>query len=458
VQVIKPLEHQEEILEKLMGERQKGRTVVIIPSGAGKTHLAAFHTLQAKDKNILYVAHRNEILEQASKIFMQVHGVDYSKIGFINQSKKDFDKDILFATNNSLARKKTIEELDAMGKRFDCMIVDEFHHVNAQTYQTLLETIDHKFMLGLTATPYRLDGKDVLAQADNNIVYEMSLKEGVDRKILVPFMYYGLHDNIDYSDIEWQGYKYKESDLDKKLLIDKRDNQIIKEYQEYIGTKRPTVGFCVSVKHCERITAKFRSKGINAHYIDYTIPIHERIKIINDFNDGKFPMLFTISVLEEGVDFPHCQGVLFLRPTFSKRVFFQQLGRGLRKNEGKQNVVVLDFIGNYHNAFYKKSWLIEAGGSPMMKEPRPQKPLYEHNISTVYFDKKVIDIFQYQARMMERRELMNPTKQQIVEDFLQGYKKLGYLPNVKDIRPPLFKYIYGRCYNVHWIHFVDFLR
>jgi hypothetical protein len=397
-----------------------------LPSGSGKTHVAAFDSKRINAKSVLYVAHRNEILTQAAEIFRTVHGLDKSQIGFIDRSSKDYDKDFLFASIQTLAKTKNLERLS--GIQWDYVVIDEFHHVSAKTYQRILDNIQYKFLLGLTATPFRLDKKNILKDVDNNISYEIDLDKGIKGGILVPVIYNGLYDNIDYSDIKWLGYKYRERDLNKKLLIDERDNQIIKEFKNFCGIKS-TIGFCVSVEHCERICKKFNDNHITAKYITYYTPMSERHEIVRDFKRKMFQVLFVKDVFNEGIDFPFVEALLFLRPTFSRTVFFQQLGRGLRKLQGKEEVIVLDFIGNYHNAYMIREWLDFATKSDIPLHHRPIKPEYRYNVATVYFDKRVIDIFDQQKTGAWN---LNVTKELLAKEYNLFKEKFGRRPVRKD--------------------------
>jgi superfamily II DNA or RNA helicase len=421
------LEHQIPILEQLAKDRKKGKTLVVLPSGAGKTHVSAFDSKQAKAKSVLYIAHRNEILVQAAGIFKDIHKLTDKQMGFLDQDSKDYDKNFLFATNHTLVKDKSMAKV--LDRKWDYVVVDEFHHVPAATYQRILKNLRYKFLLGLTATPFRLDNKDIKQYVDDNISYWIDLEKGIKDGILVPFLYNGLYDNVDYSDIEWLGYKYHENDLNKKLLIDRRDNQIITEFRKFCGDKR-TIGFCVTIKHVERITKKFNDSGIPARFITANTPMFERRTIVEDFREGLFQVLFVRDVFNEGVDFPFVEALLFLRPTWSKTVFFQQIGRGLRKMPGKTAVIILDFIGNYHNAFKLSEWLGFAEKSEVSLFHKPTKPVYKHNVAIVHFDKILVDLFEYQRRMS-----LPVTPEALKEEYFRMKTILGRRPVSSDFTP-----------------------
>lgn len=416
---------QEEALLHLSKSKQNGnnRFLVVMPSGVGKTHFSAFETISNKG-NILYIAHRNEILKQARDIFQEVQQVKNEDIGFYNAKEKNLDKKLVFASIQTISRRKNLYGMKR--DKFKNIIVDEWHHVGAETYQRVLNYFEPDTLIGLTATPYRGDGKDILSHVRYNVPYQMELQGGIRQRVLVPFIYYGLWDDVDYSDIKYRGHRYTEKDLNKKLLIDSRDKEIIKEFKHKI-VDRKCIGFCVSVRHVARCVRLFNREGIHSVGIDYSLSMDDREEIVSDFREGKYQVVFTVDIFNEGVDFPEVSGLLFLRPTFSKRIFFQQLGRGLRRSEGKENVIVLDFIGNYVNAYERKIWL-----EPFIKsgDTRYQKPEYSYPISVVHFDSRVLELFAKQMILSDS---------DIVDAYWKLKGKLSRIPKSME-----FEYI-GYC-------------
>lgn len=421
ISLIKPLTHQVAILKDL---EKKNKALVHIPSGAGKTHTIAFDVLQKKPKSVLYIVHRNEILLQTVSIFKEVCKLtDSTDIGIINQDNKDYSKRYLFATPQTLSRIKNLEKVP---KDIEYIIIDEFHHAAAITYQRIIEYFTPKYLYGLTATPERADLQDIKSIIENNVVGNMDIFTGIEQGVLVSFDYRGYWDNVDYSDIQYLNYRYRQNDLDKKLLIDERDKAIIKKYKELIEPEnRPTIGFCNSVKHVKRMTDKFNKTGIKAAGISYMEPFEQRKQILEGFRNNTYKVLFTRDILNEGVDFPECEALLLLRPTMSKVVFLQQLGRGLRTKPGKKNVLVLDFIGNYHNAFKTREYLNEILREPSYTGAR-YKPEYSHNVPKVYFDEKVVNLFEQQYRR-NWTDYGILTKRDIFEDYNSLSAKKGSL-------------------------------
>ena len=381
-----------------------------MPSGSGKTNTVAFHVNIIRPKTFLYVVHRSFLVTQTMRMFRKVCGefMNYSNMGVIDVKNKEFHKPFLFATIQTLSRKENLEKIR---KNHDYVVIDEYHHAAADSYKDLMSYIHAKYFVGLTATPYRLDEKDIMAGVDNNIVTNIDLFEGIDKKILVPFHYFGLHDDIDYSQIKWNGYKYNTGDLDRQLIIHKRDEAVLEEYRERIEPEnRKTIAFCNSIAHVQRMTTKFQSEGIVADMITHETPRGEREKLLQRFREGKISVLFTRDILNEGVDFPECEAIMFLRPTISKTIFMQQLGRGLRRNDeaGKKNILVLDYIGNYIRAFEKRKWFAQFS-IHQESTGKMIKPLYNYdpNKPVVIFDERTVEMMDIQLRNREQ-EIFNP--------------------------------------------------
>jgi superfamily II DNA or RNA helicase len=442
---IKPNVAQLEALKKIEDYKRQGsnKFLIVIPSGIGKTYLSAFET-KGFTKRILYISHKNEINQQAIDSFLQVHDIDKDDIGIYNRRKKQIDKKIVFATIQTICRHKNLNKISK--KHFSYIIIDEYHHISAISYQRIIKHFRPKYLLGLTATPFRYDRKDILKTVEFNVPFIMDIRKGIDNKLLVPFRYYGLYDNVDYSKIRWQGYGYTEKDLDKTLLINKRDKAIIKEFKRSVGD-RQSIGFCCSVSHVKRCVMKFRKEGISCVGLTYLTKQVDRDDIINKFRKGEYQVIFTKDIFNEGVDFPEVKALLFLRPTFSKTVFLQQLGRGLRKAKGKKDVLVLDFIGNYYNSNKVGYWLTEIVKG---EGERIRKPVYEHKFyGTIIFDRRLVKLFEFQ----EDREI---TKEKLISNYYDVKKKLGKQPRIKEMD------LYGKyssgTYSNYFGSWTEFLK
>ena len=395
---IEPNGTQIEALYELNKTRMEGfdKALVVAATGTGKTYLAAF---DSKDYNkILFVAHREEIIKQAQKSFNTVTPDKTS--GFFYSKHKETDKDIIFALVQTLGRKQNLENFKK--DEFDYIIIDEFHHAVANNYKNILDYFTPKFLLGLTATPERLDNRDVFALCDYNNVYEIHLKEAINKGFLSPFRYYGIYDDtIDYSQISLRNGKYDEKDLEEKLMINKRAELVLNHYLKYNFNK--TIAFCASRNHAEYMAEYFLKHNIPAAAVysgeqsEYT---ENRKKAIDKLKNNELNVLFTVDMFNEGVDIPAIDSVLFLRPTESPTIFLQQLGRGLRISENKKYLTVLDFIGNY-----KKANLVPFLLSDNYNNYTTKTLLNENILEFEYpedcyidFDFKLIDLFKRQAK------------------------------------------------------------
>ena len=398
---IKPHEAQEKALVNLNKTRENGsdRAVAILATGLGKTILSALDAKDTKASKILFVVHINEILKQTKESFERVFPDRKNDLGFYNGKQKEKDKKILFASIQTLGKKKHIESFSP--DYFDYIIIDETHHTAAPTYGLIFSYFKPKFFLGLTATPDRMDRKDILGFYNNNVVFEMGQEQAIEQGYLVPFQYFGFKDSIDYSDIYFNGFKYDTKDLNKHLLIDERDQAILKKFKEVVGDRK-TIGFCASIEHAERCATKFKAAGINA------IAVHSRslglegvedkdkTLLIKHFRDGKCQVAFVVDMFNEGVDIPDVSCLLFLRPTESKTIFIQHMGRGLRVAPKKENVLILDFIGNYRTANLILEGLdIKNGVRGLKKIHKDGKDLFVYDLNgcEVIFDSEVVEIF-----------------------------------------------------------------
>ncbi len=348
----RPNEAQIEALGKLRELRISGevRAAVIAAPGIGKTFLAAFDAQQNDAKSLLFLSHRLEHLSQAHRTFVQVFdgARTYGRIyGGLDQSGADF----VFATVQSASSNEVI-----LNRTFDYIIVDEFHHAESPSYQRVLETITASFLLGLTATPERQDGHDVLRLCDYNVAYEVRLVQAINRSWLVPFHYFGVNDvMVDYSLIPWRSGKFDINALENALMLEERVDEILKHAQEkgYDGLRRATVGFCAGVRHAKFMADSFCRRGFDALAITGENSLEHREEVYKRFENPADPLewLFVADVLNEGVDIPAINSIIFLRPTESATIFIQQLGRGLRQSADCEVLTVLDFVGHHRTAW-----------------------------------------------------------------------------------------------------------
>lgn len=350
-----PKPHQAVVLEALEAERQRGhsRNLVVAATGTGKTFIAAFDYKQLRHQglgnSLLFVAHREEILRQSQQVFQLVlRDPEFGELlvgGQVPSSGRH-----VFASVQSLANR--IEDMDPEG--FDVVIVDEFHHAAAKSYDRLLSRLNPGFLLGLTATPERADGKSVLCWFDGRITSESRLWDALDQGLLCPFHYFGANDSADLSTVEFRRGRYLPGSLDNVYTGDDiRANRIHDAVRNYVTDpgKMRALGFCAGVKHAHFMAQKFNSFGYPAVALDAKTPALERRAAVTKLRKGEIRVIFSVDLFNEGVDLPELDTLLLLRPTESATVFLQQLGRGLRWADGKRVLTVLDFVGQVRREF-----------------------------------------------------------------------------------------------------------
>lgn len=344
---ISPNIMQKKALRELNRNRAIGvnRSLVISATGSGKTYLAAFDALNFNPGRLLYIVHEGSILRKSLETFQEVFG-EQKYCGMFNGEAKEMDSDFIFSTNNSMC--KALELFDR--KEFDYIIIDECHHAVADTYKRIIEYFEPEFLLGLTATENRMDNKDVVELFGNNIPYELRLRDAIINDLIVPFHYYGIRDELVNYGLTGTYERRMIAQISTPENSSFIHQQIEKHRHE--GQKLKALAFCRNIQHA-RMMADSMSEYYHTAYLTGKNKIGERIRAYNDLqNDQRdLEILFAVDILNEGVDIPGVNMVLFLRPTESSTIFIQQLGRGLRKCENKQYVTILDFIGNS----YKRS-------------------------------------------------------------------------------------------------------
>jgi superfamily II DNA or RNA helicase len=393
---LEPNEIQREALAALEFHRNAmgwTRGIVVMPTGTGKTILSALDARRVPGK-VLFLVHRLDILSQSIDAYRMVWPT--MKPGHLTGEVRqdELDCDVLFASKDTLRQPA---ELMRFGREhFSYVVVDEVHHGQSPTYREIIDYFRPRFMLGMTATPDRLDRKDIFELFDYNKVYEIPVHEVIERGFLVPYTYHGLTDDIDYSRIRFENNRYRVDDLERLLIIPERNEAILKAYLDK-GLGDKAIGFCVSISHAERMAAYFKEHGVPAEAVHSQAP--NRDKLVADFRENKFNVAFTVDLFNEGVDFPNVRVLLFLRPTESRTVFVQQLGRGLRLSPGKDRVRVLDFIGNYKRANLIRDYLSKEKKVVEVGEGNARKRKIEYTYSTgceVHFDDKVEEILNQQ--------------------------------------------------------------
>lgn len=418
-----------EALYALKQARAEGvrKAIVVAATGTGKTYLAAFDSKRPEFRRVLFVAHRDEILQQAEKSFRNVRAdAAYGRLG---GGRQELDASILFANVQTLSQEKYLSPAGFDPADFDYIVVDEFHHAAAASYRKVLQYFQPRFLLGLTATPYRTDNQDIFALCDGNVVYEIFLTDAINRGLLVPFRYYGFFDETDYSQVDYRNGRYDPEQLEKVLVKNKRADLVLSKYKQF-QTKR-ALGFCASIRHAEFMAEYFSAHGVAAAVCHSGEPTGdhflERGPALEQLRNGEIKVLFSVDLFNEGVDVPSLDMVLFLRPTESFVVFLQQLGRGLRRDEGKKYLNVLDFIGNYKRAHYLPQVL--SGQNPWLKNGQSTGDYHEMEYPDdcqVNFDFRLIDLF------IEMRK-HEPLKERMRDEYLRLKERIGGRPTRTDM-------------------------
>ncbi len=346
---VTPTEIQADALAALQATRAAGyrRGLAVMATGLGKTWLAVFDVLQVKAKRVLFVAHREEILMQAEDTFARIQ--PEASLGYYTGKAKDGEADFVFASIQTLGREEHLQQFAP--DCFDYIVVDEFHHADTATYRRLINHFQPRFMLGLTATPERTDQADILSLCDDNLVYERNFVEGINANLLCPFRYHGIHDQaVDYTEINWRNGRFDPNQLSNKLATRARAKHALSMWRNLCQSR--TLAFCVSRSHAEFMADYFFRAGIRAAAVHAKSEL-PRNAALKQLEGGVLEVIFSVDLFNEGTDLPAIDTVMMLRPTESKILFLQQLGRGLRLHPGKSHVQVLDFIGN-HKAFLNK--------------------------------------------------------------------------------------------------------
>lgn len=350
--LIRPFDYQREILERLQVEREvRGhwRNLVVAATGTGKTVMAASDYKDFAEKSdrarLLFVAHREEILRQSLSTFRQVlSDYNFGEKWYGGEEPANYEH--VFASKDTLNNR--LDTLRLPADYYDYIVIDEAHHVSASSYRRILNYFKPKVLLGITATPERMDGEDITQDFDGTISAEIRLDDALNKGLLAPFFYYGITDSVDYSDVAWDKGHYVASELSRIYTYnDARTAIILKSLQKYLPNIRDVraLCFCVDQQHAKYMASKFTLCGLKADVLT-SENAQMRTALYNRLKRKDVNYLFVVDMFNEGVDIPEVDTVLFLRPTESLTVFVQQFGRGLRKAEGKTHVDILDFVGN----------------------------------------------------------------------------------------------------------------
>lgn len=344
---IKPNKMQRMALNNLKGLRETGakKGLVISATGTGKTYLSAFDVLQAKPKRVLFVVHREQILNKAKSDYQKIIGGNKEDFGILSGNKKETNASYLFATIQTLSKDAVLQQFAK--DHFDYILIDEVHKAGAQSYHRVIDYFQPEFLLGMTATPERTDGFNVFELFDYTIAYEIRLQEALEENMLCPFHYFGV------TDYEKNGELISEATDLKNLVEEERVSYLLEklDYYSCSGNTPKGLVFCSRKQEAKALALLFNEKGHPSAYLSGDHSLDEREKQVQLLEKGKLEYIFTVDIFNEGIDIPKINQVVMLRNTESNIIFIQQLGRGLRKDPSKDFVTVIDFIGNYKNNY-----------------------------------------------------------------------------------------------------------
>ncbi len=402
---------QREALTALEHSRQEGfrRGLVVMATGLGKTWLAAFDTARPQFRRVLFVAHREEILRQSLDVFRRVQ--PDGDLGLYYGQQKQPGARVVFASVATLARNLHRFAAD----EFDYLVVDEFHHAAARSYRQVIDHFHPAFMLGLTATPNRMDGADLLALCSDKLVYECPLTDGIERGDLSPFRYFGIADDVDYAPIPWRGGRFDPGALTQAVETQARARHALEVWRAKGGGR--TLGFCVTVSHADFMAEFFGRNGVAAVAVHSGPSSAPRAGSLERLRAGDLQVIFTVDVFNEGLDVPEADSILMLRPTESPVVFLQQLGRGLRRSEGKTALTVIDFIGNHRSFLIKPRTLLALRADGRISTDKVLRAVRTGDFGlppgcSATYDVELVDILRGVARVGGRSAL---------EDYCRSY-------------------------------------
>jgi len=410
-------------------EQKKNKALLISATGTGKTYASAFAIREENPKRILFLVHREQIAKQAIKSYKKIFG-NTKTFGLFTGNAKDAEAEYLFATMQTMSKPEYLESFDKHA--FNTIIIDEAHRVGAKSYITIMEYFEPEFWLGMTASPERTDDFDVYNAFDHNIAYEIRLHQALEENLLCPFHYFGITDlQIDNETID-ENTSLKDFN---RLVSDERVNHVIEQIKYYGYSDDCVKGlvFCSSKKEALALSEKFNERGYRtialtgADSQEARAAAVERLVLV--CGEDKLDYIFTVDIFNEGVDIPEINQVIMLRPTESPIVFIQQLGRGLRKAEGKEYVVILDFIGNYNNNFMIPIAL--SGDRSYNKDNIRRYVLEGERIipgsSTIHFDEIS------RKRIFSAIDSANFSDIKLIrENYTNLKNKLGHIPALKD--------------------------
>ena len=448
---LEPNHMQIDFVKNLQEIKRRGekRALLISATGTGKTYASAFALRSFNAKKVLFLIHREQIAKQAIDSYKNVFGEEI-KMGLLSGNSRETEVDFLFSTMQMMAKKDIRESFSS--NEFQIIVVDEAHRVGAASYQAIMNYFTPEFWLGMTASPERTDDFDVFEAFDHNIAYEIRLQQALEEDLLCPFHYFGI------TDLEIDGETFNDNSGLRNfnlLISEKRVDYILEKanYYGFSGDRVKGLIFCSTQKEAIVLSEKFNERGY------YTVALTGRDsqsmrenaieKLVSDDESNRLDYIFTVDIFNEGVDIPAINQIIMLRPTKSPIVFVQQLGRGLRKAEHKEYVVILDFIGNYKNNFMIP---IALSGDRSYNKDTIRRYLLEGTkiipgSSSIHFDEIS------KRRIFESIDKTSITKKLLSEKYFSLKNRLGRIPSILDfydyseIDPLLFVEYSGTYYK-----------
>lgn len=431
-------------LKKLV-DRGENRALLISATGTGKTYASAFALRELKPNRALFIVHREQIAKQALASYQRVF--DNSKsFGLLSGNSKDLDSDYLFATMQMMAKPEVLEKFAK--DTFDIIVVDEVHRAGAESYQRIFNYFQPKLWLGMSATPERTDDYDIYKLFDHNIAYEIRLQQALEEKLLCTFHYFGI------SELTIDGEILDDMTAFTKLVCEDRVNYIIEQanYYGYSGNRVKGLAFCRSREEAKELSRQFNLRGYNTTFLSGDDSQQRREECIErlsaDHRPDQLDYIFTVDIFNEGVDIPEVNQILMLRPTESAIIFVQQLGRGLRKANDKEYVVILDFIGNYANNFMIP---IALSGDRTYNKDTIRRYVMEGTkvipgSSTVHFDEIT------KKRIFDSIDASSVKYKMLKEGYFNLKRKLDRVPTVVDFEQfgeldPMLFIEYSKSYS-----------
>lgn len=420
---IKPNKMQSKALENLAIMRsQHQRALVVSATGTGKTYLSAFDVRAAAPKRMLFIVHREQILNQAKADFQRVLGAPDEQFGFLTGGQKDIQAKYVFATIQTLSKLETLRQIPR--DHFDYVIVDEVHRAGAGTYQRVIDHFTPDFLLGMTATPERTDQWNIFELFDYNVAYEIRLQEALEEDLLSTFHYFGV------TDIKLNGQLLDDEVTFNELISDLRIDHIIEKitYYGYAGERVRGLMFCSRKDEAHELSKELNKRGFKTKALTGEDSMDVRLQTVDELENGELEYIITVDIFNEGIDIPSINQVVMLRQTQSSIIFIQQLGRGLRKHASKEFVTIIDFIGNYKNNYLIPMAL--SGDSSLNKDTIRRSvsdTSYIKGASTVLFEQVAKEQI-YRSINSARIDNFKYLK----ETFLALYNRLGREPNLLD--------------------------